>query len=243
MYDLATFSKDDMCHCAVTLRNMDERSENIEETAGRIVRYLYDNLINQRTGEKACALIRFFKTHPYEDLSEDLQEAAKAVLKGQSIYRATKCLTLLATAGEEPQWNSRQGSRGHQAIPLVDQEFVHRAPMILQLIQQFGLEVSAVINTAPTLITELPHKAFNVFYVAKALGSPYIPAQKEFVIPYQVETVLGFGGILPSGELFAVILFSKAAIPLKTANHFKWISAYVRIAIESFDRKATIIGK
>jgi hypothetical protein len=240
MYDLATFTKDDMCHCAVTLRNMDERSENIEETAGRIVRYLYENLIDQRTGKKACALIRFFKTHPYMDLSEDLQEVAKAVVKGQSIYRATKCLTLLATAGDEPHWNYRQGSRGHQAIPLIDQEFVNRAPMILQLIQQFGLEVSAVIDTAPTLITALPHKAFNVFYVAKALGSPYIPAQKEFVVPYQVQTVLGFGGILPSGELFAVILFSKAAIPLKTANHFKWISAYVRIAIESFDQRTTL---
>ena len=240
MYDLATFTKDDMCHCAVKLRNMDERAEDIEETAGRIVRYLYENLIEQRTGKKACALIRFFKTHPYGDLSEDLQEAAKAILKGQSIYRATKCLTLLATAGDEPHWNFRQGSRGHQAIPLVDQEFVNRAPMILQLIQQFGLEVSAVIDTAPTLITALPHKAFNVFYVAQAVGSPYIPAQKEFVVPYQVQTVLGFGGMLPSGELFAVILFSKAAIPVETANLFKWISAYVRIALESFDRRTTL---
>jgi hypothetical protein len=241
MYDLATFTKDDMSHCAVTLRNMDEQAKNIEETAGRIVRYLYENLIDRRTGKKSCTLIRFFKTHPYENLSQDLQEAAKAILKGQSIYRATKCLTLLATAGDEPHWNFREGSRGHQAIPLVDQEFVNRAPMILQLIQQFGLEVSTVIDTAPTLITELPHKAFNVFYVAKALGSPYIPAQKEFVIPYQVESVLGFGGILPSGELFAVILFSKSAIPLKTANYFKWISAYVRIAMESFDRRATLL--
>jgi hypothetical protein len=241
MYDLATFTGDDLCRCALTLRNMDECSNNIEETAGRIVRYLYDNLIDRRTGRKACALIRFFKTHPYMDLSEDLQEAAKAVLKGQPIYRATKCLTLLATAGDEPHWNHRQGSRGHQAIPLIDQEFVNRAPMILQLIQQFGLEVSTVIDTAPTLITQVPHRAFNVFYVAKALGSPYIPAQKEFVVPYQVETVLGFGGILPSGELFAVILFSKSVIPLETANQFKLISAYVRIAIQSFDRSRTIL--
>jgi hypothetical protein len=83
----------------------------------------------------------------------------------------------------------------------------------------------------------VPHKAFNVFYVPEALGSPYIPAQKEFVIPYQVQSVLGFGGVLPSGELFAVILFSKVSIPLETADRFKWLSAYVRIAVESFGKE------
>jgi hypothetical protein len=229
-----------MCRCAITLRNMDERAQNMEETAERIVRYLYENLVDQQTGEKACALVRFFKTHPYGDLSEDLQEAAQAILKGQSISRRTKCLTLLATAGDEPHWNFRQGSTGHQAIPLVDQEFVNRAPMISQLIQQFGLDVKTVVDTAPTLITALPHKAFNVFYVADAVGSPYIPAQREFVIPYRVKTVLGFGGMLPSGDLFAVILFSKIPIPLQTANHFRWISAYVRIAVESFGSNAVL---
>lgn len=240
MYNLATFTKDDMCRCAVTLRNMDERSENMEETANRIVRYLYENLIDQSTGKQACTLVRFFKTYSYRDLSEELQASARAILNGRSIQRNTRCLTLLATAGEEPHWNTTKQSTGHRAIPLIDQEFVNRAPMILQLIQQFGLEVRTVIEPTPTLITEVPHKAFNVFYVPEALGSPYIPAQKEFVIPYQVQSVLGFGGMMPSGELFAVILFSKVPISFKTANLFKWVSAYVRIATESFDRRAIL---
>jgi hypothetical protein len=109
--------------------------------------------------------------------------------------------------------------------------------MILQLIQQFGLDVNSVIQPVPTLITKEPHKAFNVFYVPEAPGSPYIPAQKQFVIPYQIQSVLGFGGLLSSGDLFAVILFSKVSIPLETARRFRWLSAYVRIAMESFDRE------
>lgn len=236
MYDLANFTKDDMRHCAIKLRNLEERSHSMEEAATLIVRYLYENLIDPRTGESACALVRFFKTHPYGDLSPDLQEAAQAILKSRSIFRATKCLTLLATAGDEPYWNARQESTGHQAIPLIDEDFVYRAPMILQLIQQFGLEVSAVIDTAPTLITKASHKAFNVFHVPEAIGSPHIPAQNQFVLPYKIQSVLGFGGMLPSGNLFAVILFSKVPISLETASYFKWISAYVRIAVEGFDR-------
>jgi len=236
MYDFANFTKDDMSHCAIKLRNLDERSQSMEETANRIVRYLYENLTDPRTGQSACALVRFFKTHPYGDLGPDLQEAAQAILKGRSIIRATKCLTLLATAGDEAYWNARQDSTGHQAIPLIDEDFVYRAPMILQLIQQFGLEVSAVVDTAPTLITKASHKAFNVFHVPEAIGSPHIPAQAQFVIPFKIQSVLGFGGMLPSGNLFAVILFSKVPISLTTAAYFKWISAYVRIAVEPFDR-------
>ncbi|WOD41117.1 hypothetical protein [Nodosilinea sp. E11] len=239
MYDLEHFSKADMCQCAVTLRNMDERSQSMEDTANRVVRYIYDNFVDPRTGEPACALVRFFKTHPFGFLPAEVQESARGILQGQYVPSATKCLTLLATAGAEPHWNYRQGSAGHQGIPLLDQDFVHRAPMILQLIQQFGLEVSKVIETVPTLLTDTPHKSFNVFYVPQAVGSPYIPAQREFVAAYGVQSVLGFGGLPPEGELFAVILFSKVPISLETANRFRWLSAYVRIAIEGFDRAHT----
>ncbi|MGB3136369.1 MAG: hypothetical protein WBG38_02210 [Nodosilinea sp.] len=239
MYDLEQFSKADMCQCAVTLRNMEERSQSMEATANRVVRYLYENFQDPRTGKPACALVRFFKTHPYSFLPPAVQESAGNILQGQYVPSATKCLTLLATAGDEPEWNYREGSTGHQGIPLLDQDFVRRAPMILQLIQQFGLEVSKVIETVPTLITDTPHKAFNVFYVPTAAGSPYIPAQDTFVRRYGVQSVLGFGGLTPSGELFAVILFSKVPIPIETANRFRWLSAYVRIAIEGFDRADT----
>jgi hypothetical protein len=236
MYDLANFTQDNARHCAIKLRNLDERSQSMEETANRMVRYLYENLIDPQKGEKACTLIRFFKTHPYRGLSEDLQQAAQAVLKDRAIIPATKCLTLLATVGDESFWNARQESTGHQAIPLIDRDFVYRAPMILQLIQQFGLEVNAVVDTAPTLIAKKSHKPFNVFHVAEAVGSPYIPAQEQFVLPYRVQSVLGFGGMLSSGNLFAVILFSKVPISLTVAGHFKWISAYVRIAVDLFDQ-------
>lgn len=234
MYDLAAFTQEDMYKCAIALRNMDANATSMEAMANQVVRYLHEGLIDQRSGASNCALIRFFKTHAYKELSAELQDAAQAILKGRSVIGATKCLTLLATAGDEPHWNVRRKSVGHQAIPLIDEDFVRRAPMILQLIQQFGLEVSAVIDTAPTLIADTERTTFNVFYVREALNSPYIPAQKEFVIPYQIQSVLGFGGMLSNGDLFAIILFSKTLISPETANFFKWIAAYVRIPTASF---------
>ncbi len=241
MYSLETFAKADLYKCSVALRNLEYGSRTMEDAANRIVRYIYDNFLDPRTGEREAALVRFFKTHPYRELSHRLQGQAQSIVQGQYISPATKCLTLLATAGDNPQWNDRRRSVGHQAIPLIDEEFVRRAPMILQLIQQFGLDVQAVIETNPALITKSPHRAFNVFHIPTALNSPYIPGQQEFVVPYRVKSVLGFGGMLPSNELFAVIVFSKAFVPVETANRFKFISAYVRVAVESFSRNDILI--
>jgi hypothetical protein len=237
MYDLTNFNQTDLCQCAIALRNMDFGAQSMEELANRMVRYLYDKLLDQQTGNSACAIVRFFKTHPYQALTIELQKAASDMLGDRSALPTTKCLTLLATVGDQPEWNSRQTSVGHKAIPLIDQDFVERAPMISQLIRQFGLEVNTVLEAAPEIMVDLERTTFNVFYIPEALGSQYIPAQKEFVIPHQIRSVLGFGGMLPSGNLFAIILFSKVFIPPDTADRFKWISAYVRIAATSLDGK------
>jgi hypothetical protein len=236
MFDLTRFTQDDMYKCAIALRNMNSGCKSMEETANRMISYLYENLLDGKTGKRACALVRFFKTHPYEQLNDELQKSATEILRGRWANPSTKCLTLLATAGDEPEWNSRYTSTGHKAIPLVDIDFVSRIPMISQLIQQFGLDIDTVIEPAPEFLADLESHTFNVFYIPDALGSPYIPAQKEFVIPYQIKSVMGFGGMLPSGNLFAILLFTKVWIPDDTAqNLFKWISAYARIPTAHFD--------
>lgn len=238
MYDLTHFGEDEMYRCALTLRNLDKGAQNIEDLAQRTVRHLYESLIEPQTGKSACALVRFFMTCPFMELSEDLRLAARNLVGGRSILSTTKCLTLMATAGDQPQWNSRQYSTGHQAIPLLDRDFVSRAPMISQLIHQFGLDISTVLEPDPDILVDLEQTTFNVFYVPEALGSAHIPAQSEFVAPYQIKSVLGFGGMLPSGNLFAIILFTKTPISPEVADLFKWISAYARISVAALDKRA-----
>ena len=128
---------------------------------------------------------------------------------------------MLGTIGDQEQWNSRARSAGHQAIPLASAEIVSGIPMIARLINQFGIDIGAVMRPDPMLIGDLSKKTFNTFYVPEAAGSPYIPAQDDFVIRYGIKSVLGFGGVLSSGELFAVIMFSKVSISSKTAEIFK----------------------
>ena len=76
--------------------------------------------------------------------------------------------------------------------------------------------------------------AFNVFHVPRARGSPFVPAQTDFVMRYGIESVLGFGGMLPKGDLFCVILFSKVLIPRETAELFKTLALSVKISLLPF---------
>jgi hypothetical protein len=103
--------------------------------------------------------------------------------------------------------------------------------MIAQLIKQLGLDVSTVLQPSPDVVVDLQQKTFNVFYVPEALRSPYIPAQQQFVIPHGVHSVLGFGGVLPQGDLFAVIMFTRVTLPPEVAELFKPLALSVKLAI------------
>jgi len=66
VFDPAKSSLRDMTECRAALRKPSAGATSMEEMAGRIVRDLYEHLKDKAIGTKACALVRFFKTHPGE---------------------------------------------------------------------------------------------------------------------------------------------------------------------------------
>jgi hypothetical protein len=71
MFDLAKFTLRDMTELGAVLRKIGDDATSMEEVANRVVRYLYENLVDPGTGRPECALVRFFKTHPYQDLESE----------------------------------------------------------------------------------------------------------------------------------------------------------------------------
>ena len=236
-YTLSRFGFRDMMDCRGRIRDLfADNPATLEEAAERAVEFFRSELVDERS-QPACALVRFFKSHPYRDLPEDLQAVVRATSPGAASVPDLRCLTLVATRGDEPDWNSRLTSRGHRAIPLMSVEMVQQAPMIAQLITQLGLPIANVVRPSRSLLLDQEQTSHNVFFVPRALGSPHIVAQEEFVARYGIESVLGFGGLLASGDLFAVILFSKVAIPPEAADQFRVVGLSLKIAILPFARK------
>jgi len=237
-YDLSKFDLGDMLKSSLRLRDAASGAASLELSAQRVCRFLYDELHGPDT-ERACALVRCYKTHPYGLLDADLQEFAKSLMEGAYPAPGMKCLTLMASVGQTASWNSRFLSQGHRTIPLPSPEIVEKAPMISQLIKELGLELSSLLKPDPDIVKELSGKRHGVFYVEEAAGSPYIPAQKEFVERYGIRSVLGFGGVLGDGHLFAVILFATVHIPPNTAQRFRTLALDVKSAFSKFGEADT----
>src|SRR5262245_14310122 len=104
-YDLTHFTLRHMTDCEAVLRHLGAGARSMEEVAGRLVRFLYDGLRDGPDGPRACALVRFFKTHPLGDLDPGLRRFALRLLGRPAAPPDMKCLTLLATAGDRPEWN------------------------------------------------------------------------------------------------------------------------------------------
>ncbi|MBD2597617.1 HAMP domain-containing histidine kinase [Nostoc spongiaeforme FACHB-130] len=241
MYNLNQFTLRNMSECGLALRQLGQNVTTMEEAGRAIINYLYKSLVDDKTQNQSCALIRLFKTHSYGDLTPKLQASARELLGDGEILPDLKCLTLLATVGEQPEWNSRYESRGHQAIPLANENAIANIPMVSQLIHQLGLDPGTVIKPDPSLMVDIEQQMYNVFHIPDALGSPYIPAQHEFVIPFNIKSVAGFGGILPSGNMFVVMMFLKVAISSATVDLLRPLALSVKTALLPFDDGKTFV--
>src|SRR5687767_2133899 len=113
MHDLSDFSLSDMTACSAALRGMDVEARSVEEVARRMVAHLYQRLVDRRTGSPACAMVRFYQTHPLAGLDPELRDFARARLGRNIEDPSMRCLVLLATSGEKPEWNDRLRSAGH----------------------------------------------------------------------------------------------------------------------------------
>lgn len=235
-HDLAAFSLRDMTTCSADLRRLGAGMSSQHDVAQRIAQHLYACLADRESGVPNCALVRVFLTRPYEELDEEAKGCAREVLGREPRSPGMTCFALAGTAGERPEWNDVSRSRRYRAMPLVSEHFVARLPMFAQLVRKFGLALQPVPESSTDILVEWEEKEQAVFYVPEAVGSPFVPGQDDFVIPCGVRSVLGFGGVLPSGNLFAVVLFSKAHIPQGTADLFKALALSTKLALLPTDR-------
>ena len=233
MFDVTNFSLKDMTQCGLALRDMGNNARSMEETTNRIVHYLNDHLTDA-AGEKVCALTRFFITMPYGELDDDNQRHAEKLLGGAPDSAHLRCQTLLATVGIEPAWNDRRQSNYYRNLPLTP-EILDANPMYVQFAESFGVIMDYSVTPDPELIAELEQTSYNVFHVLDAQNSEYVPDQTTFVFPYGIRSVIGFFGMLPSSQVFSVVIFTRAVVPRNIVNYLKTLAFNVKLAILPFD--------
>lgn len=226
---LARLDVDDVVTLSTDVREVAGGTASMVDAAQRIVEHLHRCFVLDG-GAPACPLVRIYATVRAGDLSEELRQVAEAKVPA-GLEERVPCLTLLGTAGVEPQWCDRRRSVGHRTIPLVSTAEVTRSiPMVAGLLAQLGVDVDRIVELRPAEALVLHHRDYGVFHVPEADGSPLIPAQ-EFVRTYGVRSVIGCGGALPSGELFSLIAFSGVPLDASTAALFRTLAYGIKAAL------------
>lgn len=227
---LEQFTLKDMARCGSEVRELAPEVEGLEAVAGLVARNLYERFVG-KNGQKECVLVRIFRTQRYRDLDPVLQR-----LVNQRVAcprEDMNCLVLLGTAGVEAAWDSPSTSQKHRVIPLADRQMLEAAPMFAGLFQALGVDLDRLVRPPEGPQSPPDGRKFGIFHVAEAQGNPLLPAQQEFVLPYKVRSVIGFGGYLGGEDsLFATVIFSRVPIPPESAELFRPLSLSVRMRLE-----------
>ncbi|MET0386421.1 MAG: hypothetical protein ABW321_10705, partial [Polyangiales bacterium] len=163
---------------------------------------------------ESVVLARVFAVLPLKSLPEREREFARVFVNDdQRLGVSTPVLTLLGSAGRDASWHGRNTSKGHLAIPLLDQRFVQGAPMIAKLLSDLDIDLKCLDDGRPIATRQMLGGRNGTFYVPDAQvarddrGRSIIPA-RDFVTQHQVRTVFGMGGAYTDGGLVAAIVFT-----------------------------------
>lgn len=214
-----------MVRVASSLRELALTATSVEAFAQRLCQMLHNTFVHE--GKAQTALVRFYGTVSLELLPEDERSYAQA--RRPSLPDSTTCLTLLGTAGSEGPWNDRRQSVAHRVVPLPDAEHVATMPMIAALLLQLGIDVQALAAGEPDVMLKSGDGSCRIFYVEEAQGSRLIPDQ-GFVADHGIASSIGFGGSLPTGEVFAVVMFCTVPVALPAAELFETVALSIRLA-------------
>jgi hypothetical protein len=208
--------------CAEGLTDLGEAAQKISATMDEMIRM-------PGTDAPGLALSRLYITRRFGQL--DKQQADFALnLAGCNLEAKTACLVLAGSSGRKQEWCEPRQSRGHLAIPLLSVETVESLPMVHRLFEQLGVDVEALLMRQLILAVKLRKEGLGVFHVEEASRSPWVPGQ-EFVCSQGVKSCIANGGVLPDGEVFTLLLFSKAPISEKAAIAFRPLALSIEIAL------------
>jgi two-component system, NtrC family, sensor kinase len=209
--------------------------KSFEQAAKLTVNQIYDTFAaagNEKEADgspkKAFALVRVFRFCKADDAPPEVQP--EALQRGPN----DTWLCLAATRGSLPEWSDRTRSAGHQLISLNTTS----TPMLTAAFEQLGIiaNTSRALDTGKVVMYASSLET-RYFHVEKAPGSPFIPAQTEFVLPYGIKSVVGLGSPFISGSGFMMLCFAKTEISTEAAWGFAQISPFVSTLLALYDAR------
>jgi hypothetical protein len=197
-----------------------EQFPSHEGCSQHLTRSLYEQGIID--GEPSLALVRVYRLTDVKDLPAE----ARAVVSADD--RSVMALT--GTYGMEEAWCDRKQSVGHKAIPLSAIAIPNKIPMFYEVLRQMGAKKLADLRQTQDLLPLLT-KPDGTFHIPDVPSSSAIPAQTNFVQPYGIKSLVGFGGAIKgqgsNTSLYLLYVFARVPISAEVAAQFNVMQPFI----------------
>jgi serine phosphatase RsbU (regulator of sigma subunit) len=234
--ELPAWGLSDVVTYCTGVRGATAGAATMEEAAAQMVRYLR-RAFRTTHGRSAFVLGRFFNTAPWEDLPPDLRDRLRPATGDPA---GTRSVVLLASDGEEPAWCDRKLSPGLPSALLESPETAARHPLVGALARELDLPVEMFVH-GPGDREQDTRRNLGVFHIADAADGGRVPHQ-SFVAEQGIRSVVGFGGLQPSGNIFALALYARVPLDAEAAAMLPIIAASVKLALLPFVTEPMFIG-
>lgn len=229
---LTTLSLVDVARCIARVRELASRASSVESFAQHLVQCCQDTFREPAAGDPEIVLSRCFVAQPFSEVTAEVKTWLQHDLGRPTEPSSGLCFSLMGSAGIVDEWNDPSRSSRYRAIPIDADGFASRFPMFAEIFRQIGISIDKPRLGEGMSIASVG-KGCNVFCVPVALGSPYVPAQNDFVRPFGVRSVVGFGGWYGRGRYFVVVLFSRVSIPPRSVDLLRLLALAVRVGFNT----------
>jgi hypothetical protein len=218
----STATDDDYRELGNRLNDVADEQHSQEDACQVVTEMLY------KTFKPEIALARIYRLAPVDWLPGNLQDSLAR--------RDDTALVLMGTYGVEDAWRSRHQSRNHQVVSLKRVAAEREVPMMVETLEQLGLDLGILYETGDLMqATVNPQGIGTPVYIPNVVGSEFVPDQKQFVEPYSVQSLIGFGGLFRDFDdglsLYFVVVFTRVPIDENELAGFLQLQPWVGTSV------------
>jgi hypothetical protein len=195
----------------------------------------------------SVVLARVFLVLPLSALPSAERAFATRLAGAKPMKEETRVLCLMGSSGKKPAWNSRAGSLGHLAIPLIDSATVSEAPMVAKLLSDLQVDLKVLDDGRPIATRQMLGGSNGTFFVPDAQtaedarGRRVIGA-REFSEENAVRSVFGMGGSYVDGTLAVAIIFSTERLERSVVDRYPSFISSFKMATNTLVQRRNFFG-
>src|SRR4051794_6960896 len=198
------------------------------EVAQRLVDRLFEEF-RTASGDPALLSARLYKTHRFSDLPADLQRIAAD--REDEIEDRQPCLVLLAAA-DGPAIAAEAAANPNDRVQPLTERGLAEQPLMRHLLDGLGVEVASVLDPDRAAESRLHTRDLDVFHVPDLATADGVDEEaRERVQELGLSSMAVTGGVLLSGEMFMVALFTRVEISDYVAQLMRSLGLAIKAAL------------